>query len=150
LAPIVINTLDRQLAQSGLGTLRIATLIGTVSAATALILSILGLFSAQTDAERHRQRDRALRIALGAQRWRIVFLVMKSGGQLAFVGTVAGSLLSLALLRVLIADITVITSPPLLVWLVAPILPAAAVMIASVIPARRASVVSPSAIMRDN
>jgi ABC-type antimicrobial peptide transport system permease subunit len=150
LAPIVINTLDRQLAQSGLGTLRIATLIGTVSAATALILSILGLFSAQTDAERHRQRDRALRIALGAQRWRIVFLVMKNGGQLAFVGTVAGSLLSLALLRVLIADITVITSPPLLVWLVAPILPAAAVMIASVIPARRASVVSPSAIMRDN
>jgi ABC-type lipoprotein release transport system permease subunit len=148
-APIAINTLDTQLAQSGLATLRIATLIGSASAATALILSILGLLSAQSDAEYQRQRERALRIALGAQRWRIVLLVMKNAGRLAFVGTVTGTLLSLALLRLLIADISVITSPPFWVWLIAPLLPAAAVMIASVVPARRASVISPLAIMRD-
>jgi ABC-type lipoprotein release transport system permease subunit len=149
-APIGINTLDRQLAQSGLATLRIATLIGSASAATALILSILGLFSAQSDAERQRQRERALRIALGAQRWRIVFVVMRNAGRLAFVGTVTGTLLSFALMRLLISDITVITSPPLRVWLVAPLLPAAAVMIASVVPARRASVISPLTIMHDD
>ena len=149
-SPVAINTLDAQLAQSGLATLRIATLIGGVSAATALILSILGLLSAQSDAERQRQRDRALRIALGAQRWRIVFMVMKSAGRLAFVGAAIGASLSFAVLRLLLSDIAVITSPPIAVWLIVPLLPAAAVMIASIVPARRASAVSPLAIMRDN
>ena len=147
--PILINTLDKQLAQSGLATLRIATVIGGASAATALLLSILGLLSAQSDAERQRQRDRALRIALGAQRWRIVSMVMTNAGWLALVGTVVGTSLSFALLRFLIADITAVPSPPLRAWLVAPLLPAAAVILASVLPARRASVISPMTIMRD-
>jgi ABC-type antimicrobial peptide transport system permease subunit len=147
--PIAIKSLETQLAQSGLAALRIATLIGSASAATALILSILGLFSAQSDAERQRQRERGLRIALGAQRWRIVFLVMKNAGRLAFAGTAAGIFLSFGLMRLLLADITVLSSPPFRVWLFAPLLPAAAVMIASVVPARRASSTSPMVIMRD-
>jgi hypothetical protein len=133
LAPVAISTLKTQLAQSGLATLRIATLIGGASAATALILSI-----------------RALCIALGAQRWRIVFAVMKNAGRLALAGTATGTLLSLALLRILLADVSVVTTPPFWVWLIVPLLPAAAVSIASVVPARRASVISPLAIMRDN
>ena len=148
-APVGINTLDRRLAQSGLAALRIATLIGSTSAATALILSILGLLSAQGDAEQQRQHEHALRIALGAQRWRIVFMVMTNAARLAFVGTVIGTFLSFALLRLLIADISVIASPPLQVWLIAPLLPAAMVTLASMIPARRASLISPLAIMRD-
>jgi ABC-type antimicrobial peptide transport system permease subunit len=150
LAPVAISTLNTQLAQSGLATLRIATLIGGASAATALILSILGLVSAQSDAERQRQRERALCIALGAQRWHIVFAVLKNAGRIAFAGTLAGTALSVALLRILLADITVITSPPFWVWLIVLVLPAAAVMIACVVPARRASVISPLVIMRDN
>jgi hypothetical protein len=148
--PIAINTLYAQLEQSGLAGLRIAILIGSVSAASALILSILGLLSAQNDAERQRQRDRALRIALGAQRWRIVLLVMKNAGRLALAGTVIGAILSFVAWRLLIADIAAVTSPPFQVWLIALLLPAAAVMIASIVPARRASVISPSAIMRGN
>jgi ABC-type antimicrobial peptide transport system permease subunit len=149
-APVAINTLDTQLAQSGLATLRIATLISSASAATALILSILGLLSAQSDAGRQRQRERALRLALGAQRWRIVFMVIKNAGRLAFLGTAIGIFLSFTLLRLLRADIAIITWPPFRVWLIAPLLPAAAVIIASVFPARRASVISPVVIMRDN
>jgi putative ABC transport system permease protein len=148
--PVAIDTHDTRLAQSGLAGMRIATLIGTASAAMALMLSILGLLSAQSDAERRRQRERALCIALGAQRWRIVLSVIRSAGRLALVGTVTGTLLSFALLRILMADITAITSPQFGVWLIAPLLPAAAVMIASVVPARRASVISPLTIMRDN
>jgi len=148
--PITINTLDKQLAQSGLAALRIATLIGSASAATALILSILGLISAQGDAERQRQRERALRVALGAQRWRIVFMVLRNAARLASVGTVIGTFLSFALMRLLVADMTAVTSPPFQVWLIAPLLPAAAVMIASMVPARRASVISPSVIMHDS
>jgi ABC-type antimicrobial peptide transport system permease subunit len=149
LFPIAINTLDRQLAQSGLAGLRIATLIGSASAAIALLLSILGVLSAQIDAEHQRQFDRVLRIALGAQRWRIVLIVVSDAARLALAGTVIGTLLSFALLRLLIADITGVASPPYQVWLIAPLLSAALVTLASIFPARRASVVSPLAIMRD-
>jgi putative ABC transport system permease protein len=129
--------------------LRIAALIGAVSAATGLLLSIVGLLSSQTDAERPGQHERALRIARGAQHWRIILLVVKNAGRLAFIGILAGTFLSYALLRVMLAGITV-TSPPFLVWLIAPLLPAAAIMLASVIPAQCASLVSPSTIMREN
>jgi ABC-type antimicrobial peptide transport system permease subunit len=148
--PIMINTLDQQLAQSGLAPLRIATLIGSVSAATGLLLSLLGLLSAQGDAERQRQRDRALRIALGSQRWRIVFIVMKNAGRLALVGTLTGTLLSFAFLRVMIAGISTVGAPPVQVWLIAPLLPIAAVLVASLVPARRAAVVSPMTVLRDS
>lgn len=148
--PVAINTLDAQLTQSGLAGLRIATLIGGMSAATALLLGILGLLSAQTDAERRRRRERAIRIALGAQRWRIVFLVLQEAGQLVLVGTLIGTSLSFALLRWLLADFSALAAPPFQVWLIAPLLPAAAVLIACMLPARRASRISPSRIMRES
>lgn len=149
-APIAIKTLDAQLAQSSLAALRIATLIGGASAIIALMLSMLGLLSTQNDAERQRQRERALRIALGSQRWRIVLLVVKSAGRLALAGTLIGTFLSFVFLRLLMADIAAISSPAFQVWLIAPLLPAAAIIIASMIPARRASVASLATIMRDN
>lgn len=148
--PIGVHTFDTQLAQSGLAALRIASLIGGVSAASALLLSILGVLSAQGDAERQLQRDRALRVALGAQRWRIVFLVLKNAGQLALFGVAIGTSLSFALWRLLIANTAAIGSPSLDTWLIAPTLPAVAVILASALPAQRASLISPSAIMRHN
>ena len=146
----IITSFDEQLAQSGLAPLRIATLIGVVSSGIALLLGILGLLNAQSDAERQRQRDRAVRIALGAQRWRIVLLVLKTAGRLALAGTVIGIFLSFALMRMLIADFAGLTSPGFEIWVVAPLLPAAVVVIASMMPARRASVIAPSVIMREN
>ena len=147
---IGITTLHAQLARSGLAALRIATLIGSASAMTALILSFLGLLSAQSDAEYQRQRDRALRIALGAQRWRIVGMVVMHAGRLALVGTLVGTALSFALLRVLVAGITGVTSPGYLVWLIAPLVSVVAVTLASAVPARRASAVSPLTALRDS
>lgn len=146
---IGITTLDSQLAHSGLAPLRIATLIGGVSAAIALMLSILGLISTQSDAERQLQPERALRVALGAQRWHIVWMVMTNASRLAVTGAAIGASLSFALLRLLTANITGITSPPLELWLIAPLLSAAAVALASIFPAWRASAIAPLTIMRD-
>ena len=130
-AHAAIKTLDTQLGQSVFAPLRIATLIGGASASIALILTILGLFSAQSDAARQRGRELALHIPLGAQRWRIVFKVLKNTARLAFAGTVTGTLVCLGLLRILIGDTAIITSPPFWVWLFATLLPAVTTMIAS-------------------
>jgi hypothetical protein len=146
---VTIMTLKEQLAQSGLAPLRIATLIGGVSAALALLLGVLGLLNAQSDAERQRQRDRAVRMALGAQRWRIVLLVMGTVGRLALLGVLLGVTLSVAIARFLIVGVAAAAPPSFQVWLIAPLLPVAAVMIASLAPARRASAAEPAEIMRD-
>jgi hypothetical protein len=147
--PIVIDSLDAHLARTALAPMRIATLLCSALALLALLLSILGLFSAQGDAERQRRRELALRIALGAQRWRIVSNVIASAVQVAFAGTVLGALVSLACLRVLASESAIFTSPAVGVWLMVALLPTATVFIASVFPAIRASLVDPLTIMRD-
>ena len=149
-APLVVKTLEAHLAQTALAPLRIATMIIGASATTALILSVLGLFGALSDAARQRRRELAVRIALGAQRWRVIWQVLIEGGRLACAGVLAGMLGSLLLSRWL-ARITVGNrSPALWVWLAAPLVLAGAVVIASVLPARRASIVNPLTIMRDD
>ena len=147
--PTTIKTLDEQLAQSGLAPLRIATLIGAASAGIGLMLSVFGLLSTQGDAEVQRQPDRALRMALGAQRWRIVMLVVQNALWLALLGAAIGVLSSFAEIRLLMADMGELKSPSIQIWFIAPLLPVAVVAMASLIPARSASRIAPGTIMRD-
>jgi ABC-type antimicrobial peptide transport system permease subunit len=148
-APIGIETLNAHLARTALAPLRIATLLSSALAFLALVLSVLGLFSAQCDAERQRRRELALRIALGAQRWRIVVTVITSAVQIALAGTAIGTLVSLVFLRALASENAIFSSPPVGVWLMVALLPTATVFIASALPALRASLVDPLTILRD-
>ena len=117
-----ITTLDTRLVESGFAPLRIARLIFGTSTLTALVLSIFGLLSVQSDTERQRRRELAVRIALGAQRRHIFFMTIKEIGQLAFAGILIGTLISVAALRIFTNDLSTIGSPPFQVWLFAPIL----------------------------
>ncbi len=149
-APVLVKTLDTYLSQTALAPLRIATLIIGASATTAILLSVLGLFGALSDAVRQRRREFALRIALGAQRRHVIWQVLKDGGRLAFAGTLAGTLGSLLLVRALSGIVPGNTSPAVWIWLAAPLLLGVSVVIASVVPARRALLLNPLAILRDN
>ncbi|HEY1902689.1 MAG TPA: ABC transporter permease [Terracidiphilus sp.] len=147
--PLVIETLDAHLARSALAPLRIAILLSSALAFLALVLSLLGLLSAQSDAERQRRRELALRIALGSQRWRIVLKVISSAVQIALAGAAIGALVSLVFLRVLASETALFSPPAIQVWLMVALLPTAVVLIASAFPAFRASLVDPLTIMRD-
>jgi putative ABC transport system permease protein len=137
------------LGQTALASLRIATLIIGASATTAFILSALGLFGALSDAARQRRRELAVRIALGAQRRHVIFLVLREGGRLASAGALAGTLGSLLLSRTLVSIAPDHRLPALWVWLAAPLVLGGAVAIASILPARRALIVNPLEILRD-
>lgn len=79
----------------------------------------------------------------------MIFQVLEEGGRLACLGTLVGMLGSLLLSR-LLAGITLSNGlPALWVWLTAPLALTVAVAIASVLPARRALLVNPLTIMRD-
>jgi len=146
----VVTTLDAHLSRTALATDRIATVLVGASAATALTLGVLGLYGALTDAARQRHREIAVRIALGAQGWRVIRQVLAEGLRLAGAGTVAGMLGSLLVARWLARVSPSAASPTAWVLLAAPLVLVGVVAIASVLPARRALAVDPLTITRNN
>ncbi len=149
-APVIVKTFDAYLSQTALAPLRIATLIFGASATTALILSVLGLLGALSDDVRQRRREFAVCIAIGAQRRHLIFQVLGEGGRLAFTGAAAGTFGSLLLSRMLEGIAPSNGLPALWVWMAVPLLLAGVVLIASVLPARRALVLNPLTILRDD
>jgi hypothetical protein len=146
---LVVTTLDDHLSNTALAPERIAaTLVGTF-AAIAVALGALGLYGVMADAARRRQREFAMRLALGAQGWRVVRLVMGAGMRLVAIGAVAGMLGALLVARWLAAVAPGAGWPSAAVWLAPVVLLAGAVVIASVIPARRALSVDLVSLMRD-
>jgi putative ABC transport system permease protein len=128
---------------------RIATILVGAAAATAITLGVLGLYGAMSDATRRRRREIAVRLALGAQGWRVVRQILTEGVRLAGAGAAAGILGSVFVARWLSQVTPTATAAPVWVWLAAPVVLIASVAIASVVPARRAASVDPLTIMRD-
>jgi putative ABC transport system permease protein len=147
---LVVTTLDEHLSTTALAAERIAaTLVGTF-AVIAVMVGSLGLYGLMADAARRRQREFAMRLALGAQAWRVVRLVMADGLRLVALGTAAGTLLSVLVAQRLktIVPIDGWPSSPV-IWLAPLVLLAGAVAVASVIPARRALSANLLSLMRD-
>ncbi|HEY1986623.1 MAG TPA: FtsX-like permease family protein [Terracidiphilus sp.] len=145
-----IATLDTRLMESGFAPLRIASLIFGTSTLTALVLSIFGLLSIQSDTERQRRRELAVRIALGAQRHHIFFMTIKGIGQLALAGILMGTLVSAAALRTFAKDLSGIGSPPFQVWLLAPILTMLMLIMTATVAGYRALYGEPQRVMRED
>jgi hypothetical protein len=146
---IVVTTLDEHLSRTALVAERIATVLVGASATIALLLGVIGLHGVMADAARRRQREFALRIALGAQGGHVIGQVMVEGLRLVVVGTAAGIAGSFLVSRWL-AQVAPTDALSPLVWMSAPVLLALAVMMASVIPARAAVASDPLMIMKDD
>ncbi len=147
-APIVVKTLETHLRQTSLAPLHIATAILSGSAGLGFLLCILGLFGALSDAARQRRRELAVRVALGAPRWHLIGQVLGQGGRLALAGGLAGTFGSFLLSRRMTGIVAGSGPPALWVWLAAPAVLAVAVVVASLLPARRAVMANPLMIMR--
>jgi predicted permease len=148
-APPAVRTLATHLRQTALAPLRIVTVLVSALSLMALVLAVLGVYSALSDSARRRRRDIALRMAFGAQGWRIVRQVTDEGVRLAAAGIFLGMLLSAAAVRWLSPMIPGASVTELWVWFTAPVTIISAVVAASVIPAIRALAVDPLVITRD-
>ena len=149
-SPILVRSLETYLDQTSLAPLHIATVLLGVAAVMVLLLAVLGLFGVLSDVARQRRRELAVRVALGAQRWRVIGHVLGEGFRLAGAGTLAGMLASLALSPWMSGITRSGGSPAPWVWLAAPIALAGVVLLASILPARRALLMSPVTIMRED
>ena len=147
--PPLVVALDVHLARTALSAERIATILVSASALIGILLGVFGLYGAMSDAGRHRRREFAVRAALGARGRHIVAEVLQDGLRLATAGVVLGLLGSVLVERWLSTFLRQSDTRPVLVW-VAPIaVLLSCVLVASVLPARRAMAVSPLNVMKE-
>ena len=147
--PPEVSTLEQHLSRTALGPERIAMVLVATSAAIALGLALLGAYGMMSDAVVQRKREIALRLALGAQSWKIMGGVFRDGGRIAAAGTVAGFAASWILVAVVRHTNPDVGLPALWMWLACPLVLAVVVVIAGVLPARWALAVDPLTLTRE-
>ena len=120
---------------------------GTFGAA-ALLLAISGVYGVMAYSVARRKREIGVRIALGATPSDILRLVVGRAGVLAGLGVAIGITLAFAVSRLLAGLIWGVSTSDPLTFLVTPLLLTGAALLASYIPARRASRVEPMVALR--
>ena len=127
---------------------RFNTILISCFALVAVLLSVLGIYSIIAFSVALREQEIALRIALGCQRSGVLALILSSGIKLAAVGCVIGLLGALAasrLLRAFLFEVSPFDPAVLTLSAFAMLLLA---LLASAIPARRASNTDPILALR--
>ena len=142
-----IVTVESRLASS-IAQRRLATSLVGAFAAGALLLAAIGMYGVIAYGVAQRTREMGIRMALGASRRRILRLVLGEGVRLALIGAVlgvAGALASSRVIRSLLFQ-TVPTDP--VTFIVTPLVLAGVALLATYIPARRATRLDPTLAIR--
>ena len=139
--------LDR-IAGGAFATRRFLLVLVALFGATALLLAIVGVYGVMAQAVGLRAREFGLRQALGARPTDILRLVMGAAAAIGVAGVVIGCALALAATRLLTSVLyQVDPADPLTFAAVSGLLFAVA-LVASYVPARRATVVDPALVLK--
>jgi ABC-type antimicrobial peptide transport system permease subunit len=143
-----VKSMSLRIDESFLGR-RFLVVLLTIFAALALLLAALGLYGVVSYSVRMRTRELGVRMALGAQRQDVLRLVLVQGMRLAILGVVLGVLATFACGRILSTFLFQVRPWNPATLLIAAVLLAGTVLLASYFPARRASLLDPMATIRD-
>jgi predicted permease len=154
-----VQAVDKNQAVSGIQTLdeviaasttmeRFRMVLLSFFALIAFVLAILGIFGVMSYSVGQRTQEMAVRVALGAQRSRVIGQVVGQGMSIAALGLAAGVLGALGLTRFLSSFLYDVKPTDIVTFLAALLLLAGASLIACYIPARRASSVDPVQALR--
>jgi putative ABC transport system permease protein len=118
-------------------------------AAVAFLLAVVGVYGVLSSTVTQRVGEIGVRLALGAKAGDIVGMVLKQGGKLTALGLVAGVAGAVALGRAMSSQIYEVSPADPVVFAVSLIGLAAAALLASWLPARRASRIDPTRALRE-
>jgi putative ABC transport system permease protein len=130
-------------AESVRSTKLVLWLLG-VFAVTALMLAAIGIYGVMSYVVRQRTREIGTRIALGATRVDIVWLVMRQGALIAAIGAGAGLLAGIVAARSLSSILFGVTPSDPTTLTAATIVLVSAVLAACYLPAKKAAAVDPA------
>jgi len=144
-----VRTMDDVLDET-LASQRFSTLLLGLFASSALALASIGIYSVLSYIVRGRSREMGIRSALGARTADVVRLVVLEGMTPAIIGIATGTVAALVSSRILEKLVFgVSASDPLTLAIVAGML-AIVALIASLVPAYRASRLDPLTVLRDS
>jgi putative ABC transport system permease protein len=122
---------------------RFRTVLLAAFAAVAILLAAIGIYGLIAYSVGQRTHEIGVRMALGAQRADVLRLIIGQGAHLALAGIGLGMVSALALTRVLADMLFGVSATDPLTFTVVPLLLAAVALAASVVPARRATLITP-------
>lgn len=119
-----------------------------VFAALALLLAVVGIYGVISYAVTQRTRELGVRMALGATSGQVAARVLREGARLALLGVTIGVAGAFAFTRVMAALLYGVEARDLATFVTMPIVLVVVAVVASLVPARRATRVDPVVAMR--
>jgi predicted permease len=146
-----IISLESHLSEASAAERLSATLV-TVCGLFATLLASVGVYGVMAFAVVRRSREIGVRIAVGARPSQILGLIAREGATLAIIGTALGLLGAAFGTRVLqsMALLYGVSPSDVVSFVAAPLLLGAIVMVASIVPLRRALRVDPMVVLRQD
>ncbi len=143
-----VITMSQFMEGRGEGGLRLMGELLGIFAGLALVLAAVGVYGIIAHAVTQRTREIGIRMALGAERGGVLRLVVGEGVRLAVFGLLIGLAVAYPLPRVFAAAFPGFSVHSSWIFFIAPTLVAVAGLLASYIPARRATKVDPMVALR--
>lgn len=122
---------------------RVAGASAGVLGILALLLAAVGIYGVIAFSTNQRAREIGIRVALGAKHGDVLRLVLGGGAKLALLGIALGTVAALALARLISSLLFGVSAVDPLTFITIPILLAGVTLLASYLPARRATRVDP-------
>jgi putative ABC transport system permease protein len=146
--PITNIQTVRQLLDDSRSQPRFTMFLLGVFSATAFVLAIVGIYGVLAYSVAQRRQEFGIRLALGAEREDILRLVVRQGLILATTGIATGVLAALLLTRLMSSLLYKTSTRDLTTFVLAPIIFLFTAVLASYLPARRATRVDPVEALR--
>jgi len=142
-----VATFDQIIADS-IATRRFAMVLLTSFASVALLLAAIGIYGVFSYAVTQRTQEIGVRMALGARTENILALIFRGTAGLVTIAVVGGLAASFGLMRLLRNQLYGISAADIPTYLAVPLLLVAVALLATYLPARRATKVDPVVALR--